>query len=186
MKMSIPVRLPRAVRASLRRPTAPVLLSENPGPVSVVAGVLAGIMLILAVVLGLMARDEGSTRSASDEALARAKSSIATLLSYDFRSIDSAVSKNRDLVTGTFAEEYEELVDTKLVPTVRQRKLANTTEVADAAVISASDDVVRVLLYLNQSYGTVGQTDLNMSGSRVRVTMKKVEGTWRVDKLSPV
>lgn len=120
------------------------------------------------------------------DAAAVASRDLETLLSYDYRTIADAVEERRALVTGDFADDYADLVTNRVTPAANARKVVTRSEVVTTAVISAEEEEVELLLFINQvSAGEKSKTPV-LSGSRVRVVMKKVDGRWRVADVVPV
>jgi Mce-associated membrane protein len=150
-----------------------------------VLAVLAVVLIATTTFLGFQHHGQDAESNAK-EVQKTAATSMEALLSYDFRTIDGLVTRNQGLVTGQFSTEYKELVKGKIEPTVTQRRLKAETEVVASGVESMSDDRAVLVMFLNQDYGAVGQGDLSTSGSRVRVTMVKADGRWKVSKVNPV
>jgi Mce-associated membrane protein len=151
--------------------------------------ILAVLALVLSVTAGVLwsvnraTADQDAVRA---DAVAAAKKNVATLLSYDYRTIATAVEERTGLVTGKFKSQYAKLVNDQVAPAARKRKVVTRTEVITGAVVSADTDQARLLLFLNQVSATKQSKVPVLSGSRVRVEMKKVDGTWRVADVTPL
>jgi len=169
------LRLPRLGRVSARP--------------SRLLAVLAALAVVLAVVGGILWRANDSTDAvehARTAALKAVQSDMETLLSYDYREIDTAVQERADLVTGDFAERYARLVEDQVAPAAKKHKVVTRTEVATASVVDATEDRVDLLLFINQVSATKASDTPVLSGSRIRVEMRLVDGTWRVAAVDPV
>jgi len=172
-------------RLSLRLPR-PGRGSAQP---SRLLAVLAALAVVLAVVGGILWRANDNTDAvehARTAALKAGQSDMETLLSYDYREIDTAVQERADLVTGDFAERYARLVEDQVAPAAKKQKVVTRTEVATASVVDATEDRVDLLLFINQVSATKASDTPVLSGSRIRVEMRLVDGTWRVAAVDPV
>ena len=168
------VRVPSAGGPARRRLTAALLV----------------LCLVATVALGalqLQRRDRVATERARTAAVTAAKSAAGAILGYDYRSIETAIAKARATTTGAFRREYDETAKT-LLPQSKQLKAIVQATVGSAAVMSAVDDRVVVLLFVDQA--TVKQVagektpTTRIDQSRVRMTMTKVGGAWLVSELS--
>jgi Mce-associated membrane protein len=147
-------------------------------------------VLIAVAIAGVLLRRENNADADVDAARAQASlaatESVAELFSYDYRTIAQDLPERAALLTGDFADAYDELVTTQVIPAASKQKLVTRTDVAVAAVISAQEDEVRLLLFLNQTSGKAGSDLPVLAGSRVEVEMKRVDGSWRVAAVKPV
>jgi Mce-associated membrane protein len=151
-----------------------------------ILAVLALVISVTAGVLWSVNRANADQDAARADAMAAAEKNVATLLSYDYRTIATAVEERTGLVTGKFKSQYAELVNDQVAPAAKKRKVVTRTEVVTAAVVSADTDQARLLLFLNQVSATKQSKVPMLTGSRVRVEMKKVDGTWRVADVTPL
>jgi Mce-associated membrane protein len=125
--------------------------------------------------------------AAGVEAMAAARAMAPDLLSYDYRTIEGDLARATGHTTGELTKHYRELT-ASLVPKAKAQKMVQTTAVADAAVESAEDDRVEVLLFVNT--GTVkeitGQAEpqQQVSRSRARFVMVRGDSGWLVAELS--
>ncbi|MFC7500628.1 hypothetical protein [Nocardioides sp. GCM10030258] len=154
-----------------------------------VIAVLVATAILLAAAGGVVAGRNGAEAGkddASSVALTAGADSIATLLSYDYRDVDSAVKDRAELVTGEFAAKYATLIEDEVAPAAKKHKAVTRTEIASASVVSASDEKVELLLFVNQVAARAGSDVPVLSGSRIEVVMRLVDGTWKVAAVDPV
>lgn len=121
-----------------------------------------------------------------DDALAAATAAVPALLSYDPASIADLVTQNRALMTDDFAEEYQQLVDDQLLPTVEKRDLATDTQVAGASIVELTESSATVLLFLNQLSSSADTKVPAATGSRVRATFSLVGDEWLLSEMQPI
>lgn len=107
---------------------------------------------------------------------------VTTILSYSYKTFDDDQAEQKELTTGDFQEEY-----TGVMEQIREEALSTKSvveaEVVASSVISSEPDVVRTLLFVNQT--TTGkQTETpRVDQNRVVVTLVKEGDDWRVSKL---
>jgi Mce-associated membrane protein len=145
----------------------------------VLAGAVAALLIISAAWLFW---DDHSRRSADRAglgAMQAARDSIVAMLSYRPDTVEKDLDAARDRLTGRFLDDYTQLIKTVVIPDARQRTITATAQVPSAAVVSAEDDRVLVLAYVDQTM-TVGTEKPAVTASTVRVSMEKVDGRWLV------
>lgn len=136
--------------------------------------------------LGVTNNADKARAEAGRSAVAFVQDAVPRLLSYDVTSVRGLAAANASLMTTTFGAEYVTLVKTQLLPGVLRRSLTNQTKVVTTALIDASQSEVTLLLFLDQISGARGMATPVATGSRVRVTVDRVDGQWRIDRLDPV
>jgi Mce-associated membrane protein len=120
-------------------------------------------------------------------ALRAARSSVHTILSYDYRTITTDIANAKADSTGVFAGQYASTAK-QLLSEASQVKAIVQATIGSAGVVSASGDNVVVLLFVDQA--TVRKTPgkatptTRIDQSRVRVTMTRVGGRWLVSDLA--
>lgn len=177
-------RKPATLAGPLARRIASV--GRTPKRALVAVAVLAAMFTTAAAGLWAANNHDEAVETARVEALRSAGTTVAELLSYDHRTIAKAPQQRSKLVTGQFKAQYAELVESTVAPAAKKRKLVTRTSVVAASVIDASADQIEALLFLNQISQAESKKDPVFSGSRVRVTMEKVDGSWRVSELTPL
>jgi Mce-associated membrane protein len=125
--------------------------------------------------------------STDSSALRAARTSVHTILSYDYRTITTDIANAKADSTGVFAGQYASTAK-QLLSEASQVKAIVQATVGSAGVVSASGDNVVVLLFVDQA--TVRKTPgkatptTRIDQSRVRVTMTRVGGRWLVSDLA--
>jgi Mce-associated membrane protein len=124
---------------------------------------------------------------ASANAVAAAKTSVQTILSYDYRSINADIAKAKADSTGVFAHQYAGTA-AQLLSEAKQEKAIVQATIGSSGVVSASANNVVVLLFVDQASvrEASGQKSptTRIDQSRVRVTMTLVRGRWLVSALA--
>ncbi|MFC3962288.1 hypothetical protein [Nocardia jiangsuensis] len=135
-----------------------------------------------AIILGVQLRDERRTDAAADAALEAAKTYAVTLTSVDSNNLDAGFTAVLDGSTGEFRDMY-----TRSSGQLRQLLLENKATgkgtVLDAAVKSASETEVDVLLFIDQTVTNAASADPRIDRSRVEMTMQLVDGRWLASRV---
>ncbi|GGM76193.1 hypothetical protein GCM10010106_23370 [Thermopolyspora flexuosa] len=159
------------------------------GALLVALPAIAAAGLAVAVTLSyLELRDLRRTEAAAAEALAKARSYAAVMLSYDHRSVEQDLARAAGHATERLAARYRRLAET-LVPEAKREQAVQQVHVTGAAVESATPERVRVLMLINRTTsklppGAKSRRSEVVLG-RVRFVMVKGgDGAWRVDELS--
>ncbi|MDM4139705.1 MULTISPECIES: Mce protein [Mycobacterium] len=119
---------------------------------------------------------------AAAQALAAAKKYILTLTSVDTNAIDKNFTDVLDGSTGEFKDMYTKS-SAQLRQTLIDNKAAAHGSVIEAAVQSATEDKVDVVLFVDQSVSNGSAPAPQLDRSRVRMTMEKVDGRWLASRV---
>lgn len=119
---------------------------------------------------------------AAAQALDAAKKYILTLTSVDTNAIDKNFTDVLDGSTGEFKDMYTKS-SAQLRQTLIDNKAAAHGSVIDAAVQSATEDKVDVVLFIDQSVSNGAAPAPQLDRSRVKMTMEKVDGRWLASKV---
>ncbi|HCT78018.1 MAG TPA: hypothetical protein DGT23_15775 [Micromonosporaceae bacterium] len=145
-------------------------------------GILLAALLVVAGLGGYAWYDKSrmsQEQAAARDCLAVAPAAAAALFSYDYRTFDASVANGKTFATGGFADEYAQT--TSALKSAAEKEQAVVTAQANVAgVVSAGTDQVEVLVYLNQYRRNVNITGEKVDQNRVVLTMKRVDGQWKV------
>lgn len=147
--------------------------------VRVVMGAVAALLVVSAVWLFWDAHSRQSADRAGVAAMQAARDSIAAMLSYRPDTVEKDLDAARERLTGRFLDDYTQLVKTVVIPDAKKRAITAAAQVLSTAVVSAVNDRVLVLAYVDQTM-TVGTENPTVTASTVRVGMEKVDGRWLV------
>ncbi|MFH8770171.1 hypothetical protein [Streptomyces sp. NPDC017958] len=144
--------------------------------------------LAVAAVLAWQYRQGQQTARARAEALAATRKAAPVVLSYDYRHLDRDFARARALLTGAFRDQYDKTTKTVVGPTarkyhgvVRAAVAAPTDGGAPAvSVVSAAPDKVVVLLFVDQVTQSTQVSGSRLDLNRVRMTLTRTSGGWRV------
>ena len=177
-------------------PAEPVTAEEpsaaGPGLLAgtVGAGPLIGLSLLallLAVGVGYLAVDL-SSRNAADRAEVTGRDAavahVERILSYDHESFDEGTAEAKRLMTEGFAKEYDDTVALVREDAVARESVV-TAEVVAASVVSATEDGVEALLFVNQTTEASDLEEPRVDLNRVVVTLAPAgeADRWLVEDL---
>lgn len=125
--------------------------------------------------------------SAAVEAAVRA---VPAALSYDFRTLDEAISEATSYMTPGFAKTFQETFDETAKPMAESKHAVTRALVRGAGLVDVADERATALVFVNQilvSSDTMKQksSPAKVSQNRVLVTLEWHEDRWLVGDLSP-
>ncbi|MFL6072175.1 MAG: hypothetical protein ACJ73S_02010 [Mycobacteriales bacterium] len=133
-----------------------------------------------AVWLNLAAGNASATDTARTEGLAAARANAEQILAYDYRNLDKHFAAVKKRLTGKFSSEYARTSSQVVAPLATKYHAVVTAKVMAASVVSASGDDVTTLLFVNQMSQNDKAQGTMVDENRVRMTVKKIHGTWKV------
>lgn len=154
----------------------------------VVVGLLPGLALTLTLAAGYLKWQDDSTRAAqaaASQAVQAATEATIAMLSYRPDTVDSATADAADRLTGTFRDEYTQLIKDVVAPGAKQQHISTAVQVPAAASVNATANHAVVLLFVDQST-TISNGPPTTTASSVRLTLDKVGGRWFVSGFDPV
>jgi Mce-associated membrane protein len=150
-------------------------------------GSVSAVLTAATVVFGVLAYQHAGADQARTDAKAAAENMAVQLLSYDYRAAPEDLAKRNDLVTGAFKDDYSTLMEQTVMPAAVAQKVSTRTSVTKSSIVSNDgSSQVKLLLFLNQTTQAGDKPDPQLDGSRVRMTVDKVDGKWLVSDLTPV
>jgi Mce-associated membrane protein len=160
------------------------------GPPAVAAvtalAVLAVVTAVLAALVGLKVSDRHSHDGASTAALSAATSGVATVLSYNYRSLDHDFAAAEALLTPSFRKAYVATTAKAVQPLAAKYKAVSTAQVSAAGVISSSSSRATVLVFVSQQVTNTQLSAPRLDRSRIQVELVRTHGRWLINKLAPI
>ncbi|MET9905583.1 hypothetical protein ABZZ74_02020 [Streptomyces sp. NPDC006476] len=147
---------------------------------TVVLGGLLALGLVAVAMLGWQYREDRRAEAARGEALTAARQAAPVVLSYDYRHLDRDFTRARQRLTGNFRDEYRRTTGTVVGPTAAKYHGVVKATVSAASVVSASPDKAVVLLFVNQVTESTQVSGSRLDLNRVRMTMTRASGGWKV------
>jgi len=172
--------------------------TRRPAPPRLMVGVAATALVLLLTALALALLVEGAgwgdwkRMQQNDQVVdnirtapAAAEQAAATILAYDYESLEADRDAAAALMTPEYREEYVETFDDLVLQAARERKAQVEADVRASGVAAAGPDRVEVLLFVNQTtVSTANSGEPQTALNRVVLAMERVDGTWRVDDIT--
>lgn len=151
------------------------------GTLTVIAAVLVGL-------LGWQAISLSRTESDATAALESARTRTAQVLSFDPKTVDADIERARAQVSGTFAAQYDQLVNSVILPSSKEQGMSTKAEVKNAALINSQPDRAEALLLIHQAIASTAVPQPQEGTLQVKVTMTKSprDGQWLISDLQPI
>ena len=150
-------------------------------------GVLPLMVVALAVGAGYLKYRDGvltGAELAGQQSVQAATEATIAMLSYHPDNVEEALRGAQDRLTGQFRDSYRSLIDDVVIPGAKQKNIAATATVPAAAVVSATENEARVMVFVNQSI-VVGVDAPTDTASAVEVTLDKIDQRWLVSGFEP-
>jgi Mce-associated membrane protein len=151
-------------------------------------GVLPGVALVLALGAGYLKWVDASARqshTAAELAVRAATDSTVAILSYRADTVDRDLGTAADRLTGSFRDQYTQLITTVVAPGAKQQHISAVATVPAASSVSATENHAVVLVFVNQTT-TIGTDAPTQTTSSVRVSLDKVHDRWLISQFDPV
>jgi hypothetical protein len=145
--------------------------------VTVILGLLTAVAVAAITVLAFDMHRAQRTEEAISQTRELARAGAEQLLTYDASTLEQDLARSRALVAPNFAAEFENLVTTLIAPATRQTSLRTLATVERAAVVSAEQDRVEVLVFLRQET-TRPDREPATASSRAVITMVRDADRW--------
>lgn len=115
-----------------------------------------------------------------------AANAITTLWTYTPDDMDKLPDRSSKYLSGDFEDQYRKYVDA-IVPTNKQAKVTNNTQVVGAAVESLSGSEATAIVYTNTtSTSPLSKNIPSMRYLSYRLQLKRQGGQWLVTKMTTV
>jgi Mce-associated membrane protein len=116
---------------------------------------------------------------ATGELVGQITNAVSTIYSYDYHNLGATEDAAKNVITGGFAEEFDQVFDpVKRLAPAQQAILR--TSVPAAGVKLLRDDDAQLLMMVNQS-GTRGpEQEPTGAAARLVVEAQKVDGRWKI------
>jgi len=150
-------------------------------------GILPAVLLALAIVAGYLKYTDDSARASRDagiSAVRAATDGTIALLSYTPDTAQGKLTAARDLLTGSFRDDYTSLINDVVIPGARQKGISATARVPAASSTSADATHAVVLVFVNQTV-VIGNGAPSETVSAVQVTLDKSGGRWLISGFDP-
>jgi Mce-associated membrane protein len=154
-------------------------------PILVSALVVAAVGLATGLYFFQYRPDRQIDDAASKRAIKAASDGVVASLSYSPTHMANDFASAKSHLTGDFLAYYDKFTKEIVTPMVQQKHIAQTAAVVRAAVSELHQDSAVVLVFLNETNTSKDKPEPLSTPSSVRITLKKVNGSWLISKLDP-
>lgn len=137
------------------------------------------LILANAVLLGLLLVNANQA-DARKESTSAARKAITTIFNYGPSNLDGYTERVLPLTTGPFTKELQTIIEGQIEAEARRRGTTIRTTVEGAAPVAASSKTSTVLLFVNQWRTERNSRTPVLNVVRMKVTMHRTSGGWRV------
>jgi len=162
--------------------------ARSPRWLAVLLAVLALLLAGASAWLVIVAPGRAGSVNQRDQALSAAKSSVAQILSYDYRSFDAGLAKAKAQLTGRANSDYVQAMTSTIKPAAIKSKVIVQAQTDSAGVetVSADGKQVTVVVFGQQKVTNTALSSPRIDPFRVRATMDLVAGHWLVSKFDQI
>ena len=160
----------------LRLPRVP-----RPRPATLLLSAALVAALALAGWLLLEKRSDDAVAAARTEAVAQARTAAVALTSYDHRTLRKDFDAVRDLATAPFETQFDKASE-RLTDVLEKYQGMAQGKVVRAAVSSADENRVEVLLFVDQTVTSSLQQRPRVDRNRIAMTLVRTQDGWRVSE----
>jgi Mce-associated membrane protein len=157
---------------------------------------LAVLALVLVGLLGVAAAkvpprtaaadQQNAVAAARESALGAATSSVATILSYSYKTLDRDFSRAEAQLTPRFRKQYLSTTAKAVRPLATRYRATSSAQVAAAGVVSATADRAVVLVFVDQTETNSRLSAPRLDRPRIKVSLVRSGGRWLVDGLTTI
>jgi len=141
------------------------------------------LLLVGTLLLGWQVQTTRAAETARVDSLATSRDAARALFSYDYRSLDKDFTAALALTTGQFRDEYQKTTKDVVTPVATQYQAVVQAQVVEAAVVQASRDTSTILVFINQATTSTRVQGQKIDQSRVRMQLRRINGSWLVDRV---
>jgi Mce-associated membrane protein len=123
--------------------------------------------------------DEQTDKASAREVIRAASDGTVALLSYSPDTLSRDFANAKKHLTDDFQDYYKRFTEQIVAPTA-QRGLTTETRVIRAAVSELHPTSAVVLVFINQQTASPDKPQPATTGSSVRVSLRKVNGSWLI------
>lgn len=149
-------------------------------PAAALSAVTTVALLVMALLAWQDAGDYDQSSDARDEVRATVPAQVEALLSYEFGTFDENLAEGEKGLTDSFREDYSEEAGA-LRSRVEEKKLSQVADVVAAAVVTATEDRVDSLLFVNTTTTEEGSAQARVMQNRINVRSVLTDGQWLID-----
>lgn len=145
----------------------------------------AVLLAVGAVAMKLVTVSHSSNSTARTESLQAAREATVAMLSYKADTVEQDLTNARSKLTAPFLDDYTTLINTKVIPSAKEKQTSAAAQVPAVASVSAKGSHAVALVFVDQTIASAKEA-ATTTASSIRVTLEKVDGRWLVSGFDPV
>lgn len=161
---------------------------------SLVALTVTLVLLLAVIGLGLAGllgnrglselREASGVTEAEETAPSVAERAAEAILAYDHQTLEADKDAAQRFMTSQFAKKYSDTFTKTVEPAARTYKAQVTSKVQGTAVVRATAERVRVLVFVDQTTVATNKKNPQVALNRVELDMVLRNGSWLVDDIT--
>jgi Mce-associated membrane protein len=141
------------------------------------------VVLLAAAVCATTVRRDRTNVAAGNSALAAARTSAVTILSYDYRHLDADFAGATALTTGSLRTDYQATTSKAVAQLAAQTHAVVSAKVVAGGVVRSTSTTATVLLFVDQTTTSNRLSSAQTDQNRVELTLHKSGTRWLVSGL---
>jgi len=124
--------------------------------------------------------------AATDQAIRAASDGAVALLSYSPETLTRDFTNAKSRVTENYLPYYQQFADQIVGPSAQRGQVTTTATVVKAAASEMHPDSAVVLVFLRQKTASKDKPQPVVTTNSLRITLKKVNNSWLIEKFERV
>ena len=124
--------------------------------------------------------------AATQQAIRAASDGAVALLSYSPQTLTRDFSNAKSRLTDNYLAYYQQFADQIVGPSAQRGQITTTASVVRAAASEMHPDLAIVLVFVKQKTASKEKPEPVVTSSSVKITLKKVNNSWLIEKFEGV
>ncbi|KQH76463.1 twin-arginine translocation pathway signal [Mycobacterium gordonae] len=126
--------------------------------------------------------DMDTDRAVTREVVKAASDGTVALLSYSPATLGRDMDNAKSRITENYLRYYQQFADQIVGPSTQRAQVTTTATVVKAAVAELNPNSAVVLVFVKQKTASKEKPEPVVTSSSLRVTLKKVDSSWLIEK----
>ncbi|OBK21929.1 twin-arginine translocation pathway signal [Mycobacterium asiaticum] len=126
--------------------------------------------------------DMETDRAVTRQVISAASDGAVALLSYSPATLSRDLANAKSRVTENYLPYYQQFADQIVGPSTQRAQVTTTATVVRAAVSELHPNSAVVLVFVKQKTASKEKPEPVVTSNSLRVTLKKVNGSWLIEK----
>ncbi|GLB83315.1 hypothetical protein Mkiyose1665_22740 [Mycobacterium kiyosense] len=130
--------------------------------------------------------DQQTDRAVTRQVIKAASEGAVALLSYSPETLGRDLANAKSRVTEDYLTYYQQFADQIVGPSTQRARITTTATVVKAAVAELNANSAVVLVFIRQKTASKEKPEPVVTSNSLRVTLKKVNSSWLIEKFEGV